>query len=62
MTISEKKSRIMDFITRTLTTLRSVVRVYAIANPSLVCLLSLTFVQPTEGLKLSAQFLPRCVP
>ena len=34
-------------------------RVFAIANPSVVCLSSVTFVRPTQGLKLSARhFIP----
>ena len=36
-------------------------RVFAIANPSVVCL-SVTLVHPIQGLKLSAIFLHRCVP
>ena len=33
------------------------IRVFAIANPSVVCLLPVTFMRPTLGLKLSAIFL-----
>ena len=38
------------------------VLVFAIANPSVVCLSSVTFVRPTQGLKRSAIFLRRSVP